>query len=144
MGLGHRLRSDDGLGSILAERLQAKLTENKRLRVVDGSTVPENYIKPAATFGPDLILVVDTLRAEEEPGTVRLVGFDELDLAGFSTHTFSPGLLADQLRERTGAELLVLGIVPENTAVGTELSPAISKTLDYLLEVFEKGTGDYD
>ena len=55
LGVGNRLRGDDGVGSYLVKRLQKKM----KIPLIDASDVPENYIGPIENSGANLVLVVD-------------------------------------------------------------------------------------
>ncbi len=138
MGLGHRLRRDDAFGSILADELAQSLSPNSRWRAVDCSTTPENYIKPAAEFSPDKILFIDALQGEGSPGKIEIIEFDELELSGFSTHTFSPAFLKEQFQQRTGAKLFVLGVYVNSTKVGSGLSERLKETKKELKDFFRE------
>ncbi len=137
MGLGQRLRSDDGFGSIFAEKLAADISDCGRIKPVDCGTAPENFLAPAERFSPDLILIVDTLNNGAKPGEISLLDLDQISLDGFSTHSYSPGLLAKQLQESTGAEIKFLLLTPENTAVGEKLSEITEQALEKLLILFK-------
>ena len=50
LGIGNRLRGDDAVGSILAERLAKKLD----VPIIDEGNVPENYLAPIETSGDGL------------------------------------------------------------------------------------------
>ena len=48
LGIGNRLRSDDGAGSLLAERLQ-----DSEWHAIDGADIPENFTGIIKRENPD-------------------------------------------------------------------------------------------
>ena len=75
LGIGNTLRSDDGIGSILASRLESKVPHI----VYDSSSSPENYLGKIAKEKPDTILFVDTMHMEQKPGEYNI--FKKEDIA---------------------------------------------------------------
>ena len=132
LGIGNRLWGDDGAGSCLAERL----VDRKGLRVIDGGPVPENHLQAVADARPEAILLIDTADFGGEPGEVRLVrGEDLVGQHSLSTHAGSPRVLAEYLRQRTGARVALLAIQPAETGQGERLSPEVARTIARLAAV---------
>jgi len=121
VGVGNRLRGDDGAGSRLAARLLAAGAAG----VHDAETVPENYLGPLLAARPDVVLFADAADHGAAPGSVCLVRAGELAARGSSTHAPSLRLLAGLL-EAQGSECWVLGIQPAATGFGEELSPPVA------------------
>ncbi len=136
MGIGHRLKNDDAFGSLLGEELANHLVDNENFRAIDCGTTPQNFLKPAAEFNPDVVLLVDAVRLPKQAGDLILVKPEEVSLTGFSTHNFSPAFLFDKLKERTGAEIKILCLIPQSTATGTELTEVCRKSYEELLNYF--------
>ncbi|MBM3255213.1 MAG: hydrogenase 3 maturation endopeptidase HyCI, partial [Candidatus Omnitrophica bacterium] len=55
LGIGNTLRSDDGAGSILANRIKDKV----HFQVFDSGPTPENYLEKIIKENPDNILILD-------------------------------------------------------------------------------------
>ena len=55
LGIGNRHQHDDGIGSCLAEALEAR----SEFDVIDAGIVPENHMEMVARRHPDSILMVD-------------------------------------------------------------------------------------
>jgi len=130
LGFGNRLWRDDGVGSFLAEALQAC----PGLDAVDGGFVPENHLEIVAARNPDSILMIDATDFGGEPGEVRLLQPGDAALTGISTHAGSPQMLGKYLEARTGARVALLAIQPKDTSEGNELSPEVSATLKELVD----------
>ena len=83
VGVGQRLRGDDGAGPAVAQRL-APLAD-AALLVVDAGHAPENCLGPIVRFRPDAILFVDAARGGLAPGELIWLRPDEADSRGGST-----------------------------------------------------------
>ncbi len=127
VGVGQRLRGDDGAGPAVARRLAA--LAGASLQVVDAGHAPENCLGPIVRFGPDAILFVDAACGGLAPGELTWLRPDEADSRGGSTHTLSLAMLAAYLSAETGAAVHVLGIEPGEMAFGEGLSPVVEEAV---------------
>ena len=127
VGVGQRLRGDDGAGPAVARRLAA--LAGASLQVVDAGHAPENCLGPIVRFGPDAILFVDAACGGLAPGELTWLRPDEADSRGGSTHTLSLAMLTAYLSAETGAAVHVLGIEPGEMAFGEGLSPVVEEAV---------------
>ena len=127
VGVGQRLRGDDGAGPAVAQRL-APLAD-AALLVVDAGHAPENCLGPIVRFRPDAILFIDAARGGHAPGELLWLRPDEADSRGGSTHALSLAMLAGYLAAESGAAVHILGIEPANVAFGEGLSPAVERAV---------------
>jgi len=132
VGVGNPLRSDDGVGSFLAK----KLIEKKMPRVFDGADVPESYTGEIKALSPQVILFVDAVDFKGNPGDVAFIKADQLTQERYSSHRPALGIVAKYLAAETNADVLLLGIQPQDTSFGSSLSMAVSATVDSLLDIF--------
>lgn len=129
VGLGNRLRSDDGAGSILAGRLKSKGIYS----VFDVETAFENYLGKFIKEDPESIIIIDAADFGGKPGEFREIGTDELETAGFySTHDASLSMSINYLQTHIAADIIILAIQPKITVFGEKLSREVAKTLDIL------------
>ena len=85
LGVGNRLRRDDGVGSIVAERLAAGAPLG--WRVVDAGVAPEDFTGPIRRWRPGLLLIVDALDMGLAPGNLRRLAPERLSAEdGFHSH----------------------------------------------------------
>jgi len=139
LGVGNRLRGDDGAGSHLIERLAGKVS----FAHADGGVAPENHLEKIVAERPDSLLIVDTADFSGRPGAYAL--FDPLDLlaGGLSTHSLSLGMLYDYLKARLQVKIWLLAIQPETIGLQEGLSARISEAVDViakaLMELFPVG-----
>ncbi len=126
LGVGNRLRGDDGLGPRLLDRLRGKLN----VPMIDAGDVPENYLGPIEAACADLVLVVDAADLRASPGDLALLELDQLGGMTVSTHTVNLGLLFKVIPSSRRPQVLVLAVQPEATEFGKGLSRAVDVALD--------------
>lgn len=128
VGIGNPLRSDDGFGPALIDRIQGKI----RADCLDVGPSPENYIGKIIKLKPDVILFVDTVSMNEPPATIRLIKEEQICEYGFSTHNMSPKLMLENIKSQIPVEIFMLGIEPKNLEFSDTLSPEIHEKLAFL------------
>jgi len=125
LGIGSPLNSDDAAGMLLIEELAKRGPDEKRVLLIAGSSAPENFTGVIAEFAPDLLLAIDAARLGLEPGHIKLLEEKELYGAGFSTHMLPFSIMLQYLRQRGLGQVLLLGIEPQSTEFGLELSAPV-------------------
>ena len=129
IGLGNVLMGDDAFGPWVVQTLLAERDFPEGVAVEDLGT-PGLDLTPWVTDLEALVLV-DTVRSDAAPGTIRLYRRDELlkhaPQPRLSPH--DPGLkealLFAEFAGRGPREVLLVGAVPATTAMGVGLSPAL-------------------
>lgn len=119
VGVGNRLRGDDGAGPCLAERLAAAGGA-----ALDAGTVPENYLVPLLESAPEVVLFADAADHGAAPGAAGVAAMEDLAGRPPSTHAPSLALLSEILAER-GVECWLLAIQPAATARPDRLSAPV-------------------
>jgi len=136
LGIGNTLRSDDGIGSILANRIQGKVP----YIVYDASSSPENYLGKLIKDKPDVILIVDAVDFGGRPGEFTMLEGENVETVNFfSTHDASISLSIDYLKKNINVDIIILAIQPGDLAFGDKLSPEIENTLRKLERWFLDG-----
>lgn len=129
LGVGNRLRGDDGVGPIVIDGLrEAGLNEG----LFDCGTAPENYIAPALELEPEGVLFVDACAFGGHPGEFRLFSrqeIDELAMALVSTHTLPLAMTVELIALQSPARIALLGVQPAQVEFGLPLSPAVAAAL---------------
>lgn len=125
LGVGNRDRRDDGVGSLIAERLAAQ----DLALTIDAGSVPENYLEKVARFRPETILIIDAVDFGGYPGEFRLLDADAIAPSGLSSHALSLRMTAEYLKARTQACLVFLAIQPADVSSGTVLSDEVSRAV---------------
>jgi hydrogenase 3 maturation protease len=128
LGIGNRLKGDDGFGSILAEKLR-NLTLNEH--IFDSGIAPENYLPKISKINPDKLLIVDAVLFNSKPGEIKLFEANEISSPFALTHgptNFS--LMKTFLKE---TEIKILAVQPKTMQLGNDLSSEIAQVLDKVL-----------
>jgi len=140
LGIGNRMRGDDGVGSILAERLGKR---KLGIPIIDAADVPENYLGPIEGSGADLVLVLDAADLGASPGDLSLIEMDQLMQMGVSTHAANLSLIFQVFPASQRPDALLLAIQPEQMELWQGLSPNVEiaiKGLERLLvRLFRNG-----
>lgn len=139
LGMGNVLTGDDAVGPYVVRLLEARYHAPGDVEITDVGT-PGLDLTPHLS-GAAAVVVVDTVAADAEPGTLRTYRRDALlaapPLPRTSPH--EPGLrealLATELTDSSPDELLLLGVVPGRTETGTGLSPPVRAAAERLLEL---------
>ena len=128
-GVGNVLKGDDGAGSFLVNELKSKIHGE----FLDCGTVPENYLEKIIAYNPATLVIVDAMELGEVPGTMKIIGADELDFKGLSTHSLSLDVFAGYLRNRIKEiKILILGIQPKQCGIGHDLSEEVRDAINAL------------
>jgi hydrogenase maturation protease len=129
LGLGNVLMSDDGLGPVAVRAFEAEYVVPSDVTVIDLGTPGLDLLPWLADV--DRVILVDTVKSDHPPGTVRL--YDKGDLLRYAPTArvgpHDPGvkeaLHALEFAGRGPREIALIGVVPESTVLGLELTPAI-------------------
>jgi hydrogenase maturation protease len=125
---------DDGFGPNVARTLGARYELPEHVEVQDVGT-------PGLDFTPYLdgagvIIVIDTVTGDEEPGTIKTYDRDQL-LSTPPPDRMSPhqpglreAMMAAEFTDSSPDEILVVGVVPASLDTGTGLSPAVQAAID--------------
>lgn len=140
VGIGNILKGDDAVGPLVCEQLQqAKVSAH----VIDTGTVPENYIQPIIKKAPENLLLIDAIDFGASPGTIRVFKSEQLNSLAISTHTLSPRLFVDMIRQSVVLDVYVIGIQPAQTQLGHPVSEQVSQAIwtlyTTLTEIFPPG-----
>ena len=133
LGIGNTLRSDDGVGSILANRIKGKVT----FEVIDSGTSPENYLEKIVQTKPDTVVIIDAVDFGGSPGEFKVLDAQDLKTVNlFSTHNASITLLINYLQSNLKVDIIILIIQPKSVVLGDKLSPEVARSMGFLEDWF--------
>ncbi len=134
--IGHRLRSDDGVGPYIADALNKKLSETKDTLVLNAESAPEVYVDVMRDFKPDVVLVIDAVNFGGKPGEVVLLKLSDMNLntTAITTHSIPLPILM-KLASIDTSKVYILGIQPKNLDIGMELSPEVREVAERIIYV---------
>jgi hydrogenase maturation protease len=129
IGIGNPWRRDDGIGPAVADAINRGTGAPVAVVVLDGE--PGRLLE--CWHGADVAVVVDAVRADDPPGTVRIFGTGPCPpVARASSHAFGItdaielGRRLDQLPGR----LIGIGVVGADFAHGQRLTPAVAAVVE--------------
>lgn len=123
VGMGHPLRGDDFVGSLIAKDLARRTNLLGRVNVVDVEDSLENISRTLRECEPQLLILIDALDAGAAPGSICLVDLSATSDSFFTTHN-----MPLQLVLRAGPKVprvLLLGVQPRTLDVGGRLSDEV-------------------
>jgi hydrogenase 3 maturation protease len=131
VGIGNELRSDDGIGPLVIERLRDRVD----CTCINAGQVPENSFGAIVKEQPDTVVIIDAVQLFMKPGSYQLLKEEDILKTGFSTHTLSPAVFMQYLREASDADVYLLGVQPRSTELGQGLTAPLEDSLDELVNL---------
>jgi len=144
IGLGNVVLSDDGLGVHAVRRMQRRDPFRDTVELVEGGTAGLLLLPILADARR--VIIVDAIDIGAPAGTlVRLDGDEWASAFEFRMTPHDVGLVdllgAAQLSGAWPEQLVLHGIQPASTAIGTELSPPVATALEPLVDVIQAELG---
>lgn len=124
VGVGHPLKGDDYVGSLVAKDLKRKIKAGPRIRIVDAEDSPENILSVLQDMKPSVVILVDSLEAGLEPGSIALTDLSETTYPFFGTHSMPLKVLLQATPEIT--KTVLVGIQPASYGIGEPLSKPVA------------------
>jgi hydrogenase 3 maturation protease len=137
LGIGNSLKSDDGAGPLLANRLKDK----DNFLVFDAGTCPENYLGKVIKARPDTVVIIDAADFGGTPGELRIIEAKQLNSVNlFSTHNASLLLTVNYLQSNLKVDIIILIIQPKSIVLGEQFSLEVTKSINRLEDWFSQFT----
>ncbi len=122
IGIGNADRRDDGVGPYLARTFSDPDWE-----CLNAGIAPESYTSFIKKKNPRLIVLVDATEMELPPGSVRRLPLNRIDSFGSGTHAMPLSFFIKFLERDVRADMIVLGIQPEEIVNREGLSPVVEQ-----------------
>jgi hydrogenase 3 maturation protease len=140
------MRGDDMVGPYTVDLLKERLDsgggpEGFDLEIIDADVMPENFSKPMRESGADLILFVDAVDMNLEPGTIRKVPRDLIDATIPCSHNLPMSYVMGYINEKIKRVELV-GVQISTTGLFEEMTLATKKACTNLVELIWNGEID--
>jgi hydrogenase maturation protease len=151
LGLGNRLETDEALGALMIERLQAEpdllasLPDPASVELIDGGTVGLGLLPYLMDL--DGLVVVDAINADAPPGT--LIDLDGTSLIRheqvMSVHDLGAGELLGALHvlEAWPRRVRVIGLEPAAIELGLDLTAPVAAGVPGLLASVAAHLGEW-
>ena len=136
LGIGNPLNGDDGAGIYVAGQFR----KEGWISLACG-TAPENFTGIIRKTRPSCLVLVDAAAMGISTGEYRIIPRDKIEDVSMGTHQIPLSLLIDFLSD-TVERIILIGIQPERTGTGEEISLPVRKGADRLLHVLSTGELD--
>jgi len=146
LGIGNILLKDEGVGVVVAQRIEAARAAGDAVvprdtRVVDGGTLGLDLLPMIGDA--DQVVMVDAVNLGRAPGTVTVLRDDTVQAAlsgHVSPHQIGVGDLvaAARLTGTMPARLTLVGIQPGEISIGLELTAAVAAAVDVAIEMVRR------
>ena len=134
LGIGNDLRSDDGLGPYIVEKLNI---DDPRILIENVGSVPEGFARNLAEFGAERVIMVDAADMLKPPGHIEFVTKDRIGGINISTHSMPLSFLMMYLEQETGGKTVLIGIQPKSIQFGEGLTQEIQEVVDKTISILE-------
>ena len=140
LGIGNLLLKDEGIGVHLAQKL-AGMVDNAKVNTIDAGTYPD--FMSLADTSIEKLIVVDAVKAGNEPGTIYRLALDNLELDSTSPISLHEIGVLDSLKvmalfDRLPESTVIIGIEPKTIDFGLDLSPEVEEKLPELVNLVLK------
>lgn len=126
IAIGNYLRSDDGAGPRILDKLKAI----DRVQLLNAETNIERYIEPIQQSGADVLLFIDCVHFDKEPGYAELLSIDKIEDHTMHSHNIS----LKRIREFFAVPAYVLGIQPASLKVGERLTQKVESQVNAIIK----------
>ena len=139
LGIGNTLKGDDGAGPLVCEGLVGKTCAE----LIDAGSVPENYIQPIIKKAPQSLVIIDAVDFGGSVGEINIFKPEQLNSLVISTHTLSPRIFIDMIRQDIAVDVYFIGIqsaqVRFGEGVSVEVESSVQHLVSILVEIFPLG-----
>jgi len=138
LGVGNKMKGDDGLGIHCAEILDEGFKKQKGIKVINGGEAPENYTGEIRKFKPSHVIIFDACSKNKKPGSIFLVDPNKIADEDVSTHRIPLSMLAKFLKETIGCKVIIIGIQPKSLEWRRGQSVPVRKSVTNLTALLTK------
>ena len=131
VGVGNRLKSDDGIGIYICDNLIP--TQHKNILIVESGI--EKFVGKINSISPDILILVDCTDFNKEPGYSDLISIEHILDHTMHTHTISLKRISEFFLMKT----YILGIQPDNVKFGEEFSGIVLKAAKVIVNLINNG-----
>jgi len=130
IGIGHPLRGDDQVGSLIAKSLNK--SGSGAIEFFDGEDTVETIIVRVGKLRPTHAVFIDACDMNLAAGEVRLITMNQTEYSFFTTHGIPLKLLAE--RFLPNSKSWVLAIQPDRLEISSSLSPRVNNAARSIVE----------
>jgi len=136
LGIGNTIMSDDGIGVRVVRELTTRFRFPESVSILDGGTLGLDLLPHLE--GVTNLLIIDAVMTQDPPGTIVRMEGEEIPkvfATKLSPHQMGlQDLLAvSSLMGHTPSSMVLIGAVPSELGMGTDLSPALQGSVEPLV-----------
>lgn len=138
VGLGNKLRGDDGVGCYIVDRLREQIN-SENLHFFDVGETVENYICKILSFKPHCIIFIDATKNGVSTEDFLLIPLEKIKNYTFSTHNISLSTVIEFIQAYARQEfhcvpmIYVLAVKVRSTELSEQLSAETKTVADEIV-----------
>jgi len=137
IGIGHPLRGDDYVGSLILKLLIRNLKRiPQNVQLFDAENNVESTISKLAKTKPNNIIFIDACEMDIEPGGTRLIPASATEYPFFTTHGIPLKLLCERMLPES--DCWILAIQPRRMEFSDNQSPEVHQVALMISEKLSK------
>ena len=137
LGIGNELKSDDGIGPFIINKLKNENIENDNILFIDTKTVPENFTGKIRKENPTHLIIVDACLMGLNPGDINIVNRYDFANIGISTHSMSLSYFVKFLEKDSNINILFVGIEPETMEFGEKPTQKVENAAYNFIDILK-------
>ncbi|MGQ1784957.1 MULTISPECIES: hydrogenase maturation protease [unclassified Saccharicrinis] len=127
-GIGNVLKKDDGVGVFISKRISS----SRNINALTVEVSIENYIGKINSLSPDILVLIDCVHFNRQPGYFELLDLDKIQDFTTNTHNISLKKIKELFHVPI---ILVLGIQPKTVDFGEEVSADVLQAANQILDM---------
>jgi hydrogenase 3 maturation protease len=131
VGVGETQRGDDGVGPMVAQRLEARGVRG----VIDAGASPELDTWRVRECAPECVLFVDAVDFGGSPGDVALLQSADLRRWGVDTHRAPLRLTMEYLERELGCRCCLIAIQPKDARIGSGMCDEVRSSAEQVTRI---------
>ena len=137
LGVGNELKSDDGIGPFIINKLADENIENEDIILINAETVPENFTGKIRKENPSHVIIIDACLMGCKPGEIKIVDKNDFADIGISTHSMSLSYFVKYLERDNDLKVIFIGIEPETMDWGEKPTEIVEKNAHEFIELLK-------
>ena len=131
--IGNRDGGDDSVGPYIFDKLNQEKPKN--IELIDAGTAPENYTGKVKQINPEILIIIDAIDMNLDPGEIRIVPKEKIGVMHVSTHGIPISVLVKYL-EQYVKEIFIVGIQPKE--MSGKMTDKVKKSAQDFVKLIKK------
>ena len=138
VGIGAEFNGDDAAGVVAARLISSTLNGSApdHLMVIDAGQFPENITGSLRAFSPDIIIFIDAVQMNADPGQISWIPLDSVSGMSASSHSMPLSVLSSYLRLDLNCDVHLLGIQPAQNEPFQPLNSQVLSAVEEISDFF--------